>query len=82
MNYSLMYAKKGLYSLWLDHTGHKYVVSDFDHKKAENCERACAFRKEYDRYEDAEELFQLLCKMHGMEPQVVEHDPWEMPVFD
>lgn len=70
MNFSLMYARKGTYSLWLDKSGNKYTVSDFDAVQSKTL-----FREEYDTYDDADRRFKALCAERGMTPTPIDHDP-------
>lgn len=73
MNYSIKYAKSGTLTIWLDKSGNKYVVSDYD----TIAERG-TFREEFDRFETAEQRFLAVCS--SLNPCMivdVEHDPIE-----
>lgn len=75
MNYSIKYAKKGTFTLWLDKSGNKYTVGDFDTIKHTH-----TFIERFDRFDDANERFLKLCAEYGMEPEDVIHD--DFPTFD
>ena len=73
MNYSIKYAKSGAQTIWLEKSGNKYVVSDYNYV----AERT-TFREEFDRFETAERRFNAICATLSPCSIVnVEHDPVE-----
>ena len=70
MNYAIMYARKGTYTLWFEKNGNMYTVGDFD-----TITHTHTFHEEYEMYDDAVDRFLDLCHEKGMPPQNVKHDP-------